>query len=232
MTVAVGGIDVAGLVITTRPGTTVSGRVTFQSATFTKIPERSSLRIVAVSPDPEEAARTANVFQPTNGVIEPNGRFELRGITGRVLFRPGALGNNMVLQSVFLNGVDITDRPYDTANGDLSGLEIVIADQAQLHGTARNARGEPVREFRFALFPAHAKPSQLTTRFMHTGSADSNGRFQLDRLPAGEYLGIAVESLERGQEWDPAFQQRLLPVARRFVLQDGQTLTIDLPFVE
>lgn len=232
VTVAIDGTDLAGLVITTRPGISVSGRVTFQSVTFTKISERSSLRIVAVSPDPEEAGRTANMIHPTNGVIEPNGRFELRGITGNVLFRPGPLASNLVLKSVFLDGTDITDRPYNTANGELNGLEIVVAEQARLNGTARNARGEPVRDFRFALFPARAKPSQLMTRFMHTGSADPNGRFQLERLPAGEYLGVAIESLERGQEWDPAFQERVLPVARRFALKEGQTLTIDLPFVE
>ena len=67
---------------------------------------------------------------------------------------------------------------------------------------------------------------------MRTGSADPNGRFQFIQLPAGEYLGVAVESFEQGEEWDPAFQQRVLPAARRFTLKEGQTLTIELPYVE
>ena len=67
---------------------------------------------------------------------------------------------------------------------------------------------------------------------MSTGTADPNGRFHIFRLPAGEYLGVAVDSFERGQEWDPAFQQRVLPSARRFALKEGQSLTIELPYVE
>ena len=67
---------------------------------------------------------------------------------------------------------------------------------------------------------------------MRTGGADPNGRFQFIQMPAGEYLGVAVESFEQGEEWDPAFQQRVLPAARRFTLKEGQTLTIELPYVE
>jgi hypothetical protein len=171
-------------------------------------------------------------FGPGSGLIDEAGRFQIRGAGGRLLFRAGALPNNLVLKSVIHNGADITDRPYDATNGDLAGLEIVIAEPAQVNGTAKNARGEPVRDFRVALFPAAARPSLLTTRFVHTGSADPSGRFQVLRLPAGEYLGVAVESFEQGQEWDPAFQQRVLPAARRFALKEGQALTIELPYVE
>jgi hypothetical protein len=190
------------------------------------------LRITTISPDPDEPVRQIMSFSANNGVIEPSGSFQVRGIAGRVLFRPGPLPNDMVLRSVTLNGVDITDRPYDAANGDVTGLEIVIVDQGQVSGTARNSHGEPVRDYRVLLFPGNGKPSPQTTRFMHTGSADPTGRFQLIRLPAGEYLGLAVESLEQGQEWDPSFQQRVLPSARKFVLNEGQALTIELPYVE
>jgi hypothetical protein len=149
-----------------------------------------------------------------------------------VLFRPFPLGGNLVLHSVSLNGADITEKPYDWNNGDLRGVEIVIGDGAHVNGVAKNARGEMVRDYRVALFPANGKPSMLTARFIHTGSADPNGRFQITRLPAGEYLGVAVESLEQGHEWDPAFHQRAGPAARRFSLKEGQTLTLELPFVE
>ena len=117
MPIAVGGGDITGVVITTRPGISVSGRVSIQSATFTKISEPSSLRMNAVSTNPVEAERTAAIFQPNNGVIESSGQFEIRGISGQVLFRPFPLPNNLVLKSVSLDGVDITDRPYDTVQG-------------------------------------------------------------------------------------------------------------------
>jgi hypothetical protein len=229
--IAVGGTDVAGLVITTRPGITVSGHVVFQSKMPPRNPDAAPLRVGVTSPNPEETIRSM-FFRPDNGVLDESGRFQIRDVSGQVLFRPNGLPANLVLKSVTLNGVDITDRPYDATNGEIAGLEISLVEPAQVNGTARNARGEPVRDFRVVLFPANAKPSFLTTRFMRTGSADPTGRFELMQLPAGEYLGVAVESFEQGQEWDPAFQQRLMPGARRFTLKERQTLTIELPYVE
>ena len=231
LSITVGGNDIAGLAITTRPGIAVSGRVTFGGKTPPKNPDGPPLRVYPSSANPEDENRGVSL-RPGEGVIDENGRFQFRGVSGQVLFRPTSMPATQILKSVTLNGVDITDRPYDTSNGDVTGLEILMGEPAQINGTAKNTHGEPMRDFRVALFPAHTKPSSLTTRFMRTGSADPNGRFQFIQLPAGEYLGVAVESFEQGEEWDPAFQQRFLPAARRFTLKEGQTLTIELPYVE
>jgi hypothetical protein len=230
MSVAVGGSDIAGLAITTRPGITASGRVIFTSRTPPKNPDGTALRVYASSANPEDEGRGVSL-RPGDGVIDESGRFRLRDVSGQVLFRTVGLPLNQVLKSVTLNGVDITDRPYDATSGEIAGLEVAIGESAQVNGTSRNARGEPILDFRVALFPASAKPSLLSARFMRTGSADQSGRFQFQLSP-GDYLGVAVESFEQGEEWDPAFQQRFLPAARRFTLKEGQTLTIELPYVE
>jgi hypothetical protein len=231
MSITVGGNDVAGLAITTRSGNTVSGRVLFQEGIPPKHFDNNPLRITASPPNPEDGARAMS-FRPGNGLIDTAGRFQLRDVSGPVLFRAAGLPPDVVLKSVTLNGVDITDRPHDVSGGDVTGLEIALGEPAQVNGIARNARGEPMRDFRVAVYPAHAKPGVLTARFVRTGSADPSGRFQLAQLPAGEYLGAAVESFDQGEEWDPAFQQRLLPAARRFTLKEGQTLALELPYVE
>ena len=226
----VGGNDIAGLVLTTRPGIAISGRVTFTGKTPPANPD-SVLRVYPSSANPEDESRGISL-RPGDGEIDESGRFQIRGVTGQILFRVISGPATHILKSVTLNGVDIIDTPYDTSNGDVTGLEIQMGEPGQINGTARNARGEPMRDFRVALFPAHARPGLLTTRFMRTGSADTNGRFQFLQLPAGDYLGVAVESLEQGQEWDPALQQQLLPAARRFAVNEGQMLTIELPYVE
>ena len=228
--ITVGGNDISGVAVTTKPGITVSGRVVF-SGRMPATVDVAPVRVNAVSANPEEFGRGTS-FRPDNGVIDDAGRFQIRDVPGQVLFRLSGLPVDLALRSVTLNGIDITDRPYDTVNGDLAGLAIVIGEPSRVNGTARNARGEPVRDFRVALFPANAKPTLLTARFVRTAGADPSGRFEVMQLPAGEYLGAAVESFEQGEEWDPAFQQRLLPAARRFTLKEGQTLTIELPYVE
>jgi hypothetical protein len=167
-----------------------------------------------------------------NGVLDENGHFQIRGIVGLVLFRNGMFPPGLGVKSVRLDGADITDQPYDSSNGDASGLEIVIAEMAEIHGTARNARGEPMKDFKVALYPAGVKPSLRTQRFMATATADPAGHFQIPNLPEGEYLIVAVESFDRGEEWDPAFQQKVLPAAKRFAVKEGQTVTVDAPYVE
>ena len=230
MSITVGGNDMAGLAITTRSGNTISGRVLFRGGMPPKNFDNNPVRITATPPNPEDGARAMS-FRPGNGLIDEAGRFQLRDVSGPVLFRAAGLPPDVVLKSVTLNGVDITDRPHDVS-GDITGLVIALGEPAQIIGIARNARGEPMRDFRVAVYPAQAKPSVLTARFVRTGRADPSGRFQLMQLPAGEYLGAAVESFDQGEEWDPAFQQRLLPAARRFALKEGQTLAIELPYVE
>jgi protocatechuate 3,4-dioxygenase beta subunit len=230
MSIAVGGNDISGVALITKPGITISGRVLFPGKMPATV-DGAPLRVTAASANPEEFGRST-LFRPDNGLIDETGRFQIRDVSGQVLFRLSGLPVNLALRSVTLNGVDITDRPYDTVNGDLAGLALAIGEPSRVNGTARNARGEPVRDFRIALFPANAKPTLLTSRFVRTAGADPNGRFDVMQLPAGEYVGAAVESFEQGEEWDPALQQRLLPAARRFAVKEGQTVTIELPYLE
>ena len=229
--VTVGASDVTGLSIVTKPGVTVSGRIVLPGRS-TKNSDGTPIRVAANPADPSRGPRMSMMFTPNNGVTDDSGRFQIRGVVGQVLFRPMISPPNLVLKSVTLNGVDITDRPYDTNNGDAVDLEIIVAEQAQVNGTARNARGDLVKDFKVALYPAAAQPGVLMMRFMHSATADPTGRFLINRLPAGEYVGVAVESFERGAEWDPAFQRRVLPGAKRFAIKEGQTLTLELPYVE
>ena len=60
-------------------------------------------------------------------------------------------------------------------------------------------------------------------RFMYTTGPDQTGRFQIGRLPAGEYLGVATQPFEQWFEWDPEFQKKVKPGAKRFQLIDGET---------
>lgn len=230
MPLTVGGSEIAGLSLTTRPGISVSGHAVFPETRTAKNADGSPVRINATAANPAQTWRGGMSYG--TGVVDAAGRFQIRDVMGQVLFRPTSLPPNLVLRSVRLNGVDITDRPYDSTNGDLSGLEIVIAEEARVAGTARNARGDAMRDYKVALFPASAPPSLLTSRYMHVATADPNGRFHVERLAPGAYLGVAVESFDQGQEWDPAFQQRVLPFARRFSVIEGQTVNVELPYLE
>jgi hypothetical protein len=227
------GRDINNLVITTSPGATVSGRVTFDGASTETRPGR----IMISSPDsgmPQPGMR----ISPDNGAIDSTGRFQVRGVSGRGLFRavplaPGPAPTGWIIRSVMLNGVDITDTPVDLATLGDSSVEIVLTDkQTTLSGIARNSRNEAVKDYVVAVFPDRLKEGALPARFIRTIRPDQEGRYQTRGLPAGDYFAVAVPALEQGAEWDPAFRKQVEPTAKRFRLAEGQTSTIDLQLMQ
>jgi hypothetical protein len=181
----------------------------------------------------------ARVFDKTNGLIDEKGRFELRGVMGPsffgvtpVDFTGGPTG--WFLKSVRLNGEDITYIPFEPSEaGNVTTLEIVMTDtQSTLAGTVRNSRGEPVTDYTVAIFPVWLKDAAIAARYTRTVRPDQQGRYETRGLPAGDYFAVAVESLEQGGHWDPAFRKQVEPTAKRFRLTEGQTATVDLQLMQ
>jgi hypothetical protein len=229
--ITVAGRDIADLIITTSPGATITGQVTFQGTSTAGKPDR----VVLQPADPR-------AFRPGmfDGEIDASGRFQLRGASGRVLFRTTQAnpmqmqGSGWQIKSVTVNGADITDIPLDIAAvGDVAGVEIVVSDTSTtISGTVTNSRRLPIKDYVVAIFPDRLKEGAVPMRFIRTARPDQDGRFQTRGLPPGDYFAVAVPSLEAGDEWDPAFRKRAEPLGRRFRLSDGQSATIDLPLQE
>ena len=152
LAVTVAGRDVSDLVITMTTGATVAGRVIYDSTSTQNRPDR-------VRPQPADP-RTPFRFGPDDGAVDSAGRFQLRGLSGRMLFRTGMStayggGGMWTIKSVTLNGNDITDVPLDVSNaGDVSGIEIVVTDRSTtVSGTVVTTLRAPVRDYVVAIFP-------------------------------------------------------------------------------
>jgi hypothetical protein len=72
----------------------------------------------------------------------------------------------------------------------------------------------------------------VTVRFQHNTSPGENGRFNISRMPPGEYIGLAVKGVQPGEEWDPALRKRIEQLGKRFTLKEGETLQLEVPYVE
>jgi len=226
------GQDITDLIITTTLGATVTGRVIFEGTSKAARPDD----VTAYPAD----HRVGVVFRydDNNGAIDPAGRFQLRGIIGRALFVTGFKDYNVrdagwSLQSVTLNGADITDTPIDLPSaGEISGIEITLTDTlTRLSGTVTNARRESVKDYVVVVLPMRLKEGVLPERFTRTVRPNQEGRYEIRELPAGDYLAVAVAALEFGNEWDPAFRKQVEPNAKRFRLTHGQTAILDLELV-
>ncbi len=219
--------DQTNLVITTTSGTPVSGLVQFRGPSP---PPTGGIRIFAVS---AELSNTPAQAGSSSGVLGPDGRFTVPGATGKVLFRM-PLPPPWQLRSVMLNGTEIIDIPTDVDGvKELTGLTLIATDRpARVTGYARNAAGDLVKTYKVALFPVNQPDGAVPQRMMYTTTADQTGRYQFGRLPPGEYVGVATMPFDQWFEWDPEFQAKVKPHARYFKANDGDTVTIDLPYVE
>lgn len=231
--ITVAGQDITGLVITTGPGATIAGRVIFDGTTPrpTNLPQ--PLRVNATPADPfGTMPMMMGPMSMDNGAVDDQGRFQIKSVNGRVLFRTGAQGWN--LRSVTLNGVDITDTPYEPKpTAAVTGLEIVLTDRVtNLSGSVRNARGEIVKDYVLTIFPDNLKEGAVPARFTRTVQPDQDGQYKASGLPAGDYFAAAVEWLEQGGQFDPAFREQLKARAKTFTLTEGQTLNLDLQLIQ
>jgi hypothetical protein len=220
--IIVEGADVAGLILTLSKGTTARGRIRFDTN------------------DPPSGLRPSDVFVTTR-LIEPqsldahapppithdNWTFELPGLRGRGFIRAGTLGD-WQLKRVRLDGVDVTDTPLDFAT-PLEGLEIELTQRATtVTGSVADDAGAVAVDATIILFAEDSGKWGPHSRFVQSARPDQRGQFTIKGLPPGEYVAIAVDYLEPGQERDP----ELLEVWRKgrttFTLADGETRALDL----
>jgi hypothetical protein len=233
--ITAGGQDISDLVITTSPGKTIVGHVIFEGGST----EQTSMRVNVSSPEPGSPPLT-RIFDNTQGAIDEKGRFEIRGVsTGRAVFNvfpaaPGLGGPTWFVKSVTIDGENVTDKAHDlsTARDDTRIEILMTSKQTTVSGTVRNARGEQVIDYTAVIFPERLQEGAIGARYTRSVRPDQQGRFQARGLPPGDYLAIAVDSLEQGEQWDPSFRKQVEPSAKRFRLTEGQTATVDLQLAQ
>ncbi len=229
------GQDITDLVITTTAGRTITGQVIFEGAPA----GQPSFRVNVSSADPGMPPLT-RTFDNTQGIVDEKGRFEIRGVSGgRAVFNvfpstPSGGAQIWSVKSVTIDGQNVTDIPFDLSTArDDTKIQIIMTDkQTATVGTARNARGEQITDYTAVIFPAQVKEGVVAARYMRVVRPDQQGRFQARGLPPGDYFAAAVESLEQGGQFDPAFRKQLEPNAKRFTLTEGQTATVDLTLAQ
>ncbi len=167
-----------------------------------------------------------------DGTVRADGTFQLSVLLGRVRFTAVGVPDRWMLKAITLGDTDLTTTGADAASiGRDARIRVVLTDQVtELTGSVRNAQGAPVTEYVVVVMPAQAVNPVIASRYTHALRPDQKGAFRLRALPPGSYVAAAVDAIEPGSEWDPAFQVVVRNSGRRFTLGEGQavTLTLDL----
>ncbi len=184
--VSVSGEDLAGVVILTSKGATVSGRLSFEGGT--KPADLAGFRITSSGIDSDSTGMLG--MGGGAGTVKGDGTFELRGLTGTRLIRAVGLPPGWMLKSVLVNGADVTDSGVEFKPGEaVAGLEVVLTSKVtDVSGTVKGSNGQPVRDYTLVVFSD--QPERWAVPFSrHVASAPSeSGRALRAQEPAGRRL--------------------------------------------
>ena len=221
--VSVNGADVPGVIVQTQPGSSVTGRVTFEGASA----PAGRATIVAYPADPDVGAGG----QP-NAVVRADGTFQLGPLFGARRFR-AATSPGWTLKSIAVNGQDVTDTPltFGSPSQSLRDVEITFTDQiTTLRGTVR------VPSLKAALVVVFSDERERwyeNSRFVSARQSSADGSFTIQGLPAGGYFVVALDKLPEGATpadiaGDSEFLERLSRDAHHVALAERATATVAL----
>jgi len=227
--VVVDGADVTGLTLQTSAGSSIVGRIRFDSFQNGAAPMFSG---VSLSPVPvDEDLSTGN---RADANIHADGTFEIRGVTGLRRLQLTRQPEGWTLGEIRINGVDATDRilSLGSAEQSLSDVEVVLTDRVNvLGGSVRDEQGQAAPTAAVIAFSTARDRWYPLSRFMRRAATGKEGTFSMVGLPAGTYYVAAAGPFppDGDEGWqDPAFLTSLIPRASTATLGDADTRTLNL----
>ena len=134
------------------------------------------------------------------------------------------------LKSVLVGGQDVSDLAFDIKPGqNVENVTIVMTDRStELDGTVRDNKNAPMTGITVIAFSTDQQYWRPQSRHIQAARTDATGAFRLRALPAGDYLIVAVDDVEQGEWFDPAYLEAARAGASRMTLSEGEKKTQDL----
>lgn len=218
------GDDIEGLLIQTSPPATIHGRILFDETDVSPKPVVGAFRL---------AARfVGHSVSPGRLSIARNWTFEAAGILGRGTFVVEDRTNTWFLESVRLDGNDVTERTLDFKALDKKVVELTMTRRpTTVVGLVVGQDNAPIADYAVVAFSEDREQWSLPRRVM-TARPDQHGRFKLTGLVPGEYHIAAVRQLEEGRELNAEFLETLRALATRLALERHSSTSVQLVLQE
>jgi carboxypeptidase family protein len=214
--IIVNGDDINDVTMVTRPPAVLNGSFVPDTGVTRRLPQ--GLRV---------SARSLNMSMiMTMGSADGSG-FQMVGITGPVTLVVQGVPEGWTVKEMLLEGRNVIDESIDL-QGQNGTLRIVMSDRSSSVVGTVMSRGEPV-DHAVVVFPEDATKWTFPSRYIRTTRADTEGRFRIADLPAGErYLAAAIDHFEDGEQDDTQFLERLRGRAASFSLSQGEQRALAL----
>lgn len=222
--------DVDNLLITTKPGATITGQVALDGPPPTVMPGQNATSIVRISaqqPDPQNYMGMP--MPPPVTASAADQTFTFKGLMGELLLRANAPGQ--YLKSIAAGGEDITDTPHEFKQGERVTITMTTR-VGTLEGTITDDKGQPATDAALMMFgedKASWRSNSIRTR---RNGADQTGHFKMTGVLPGRYFIIAVprerlNAMNFGSV-DPAFFEQLAKEATSVTVGEDEQRQIDL----
>lgn len=227
--VSVDGADVTGLLLQTSAGSSITGRVTFDAALGTKMPQTGQIELTPVPVDLDQSPGAW-----ANADIHADWSFEIAGVNGPRRLELRRVPPGWMLKEIRVRDIDVTDRAlaFGTRDQSLADVEVVLTDRlSSVSGTIVDDRAHPVPWSYLVLFSTDRDRWYSGSRFLRRATAGADGAIALAGLPAGSYYAAAVSQLPADgiDAWqEPAYLESLVPGASTVSLSDGEKRVLNL----
>lgn len=238
--VVVNGQNIDGITLALQPGITLSGNITVESSGTPAPADYSVFRVDAPDVNPLPfAGGGGRGGGPLGGGgrSEKNGTFTVPNLLpGPHYIRvsgggvQGAGQASWTVKSVTVAGQDVSDAAIDIKPGqNIDNVSVVLTDRTtELSGTVRNGRNEGVAGLTVVVFSAEAQYWRPQSRRINAARTDQSGTYRVRNLPPGDYLMVAVDDVEQGEWFDPAYLEKVRQDATRVSISEGEKKTQDL----
>jgi hypothetical protein len=229
MPVSVNGVDITDLVLQTSAGSSIAGRVTFDSFLGARAPRPAAIEITPVPIDSEQSTTS-----PASADVRDDWSFSIAGVNGPRRLQLLRAPAEWTLREIRVNGIDVTDRPlaFGKANQSLTNVEVVLTDRINtISGSIIDDHGRPAPAARVIVFSPDRERWYSSSRFMRVAAAGADGAIAITGLPAGSYYAAAVAALpaDGDDAWqEPAYLESLVGRAVAFTLGEGQKQVVTL----
>jgi protocatechuate 3,4-dioxygenase beta subunit len=225
--VTVGRDDVSGLTVRMSIGTSIMGRVRYDSVSGAA-PAPGGISVSAIPVDFDLAPPGVAAGGP-----DADGAFTLSGITGIRRVQVTRLPPGWTLKSITSDGIDVTDQPLEFGRSDqaIRSFEVVLSDRTNaVSGTVTDDRARRVPGARVVVFSPDRGRWYPASRFVRSVESDGNGAFSIAGLPIGSYfVGVAPRTPAGDDGWrDPQLLDSIWAGARSISVGEADTQTVNL----
>jgi hypothetical protein len=219
--VVIDGRDERDLNLVLQPGVTVTGVVRLEPGPGTAVPDLSRVRVSLLSP-----IRSGSIpYASPAATPDATGRFVIRGVIPGPYHVSASVSGafDWSVRSSVAEGRDTLDVPLDVrADEETSSVMVTVSNVTQrLSGMLQDAGGRPAPAFTIVVYPADPALRRVTRR-IRTARPGVDGRYTIDRLPAGEYRVAAVYDITPADTADPAFLEQLTADSLPLVIRPGE----------